>query len=113
MTPTIRLHPNDDVLIARAQLLSGTTVENIAVKGLIPPGHKIAIRAIRQGEPVRRYNQIIGFASRDIAPGEHVHTQNLDMGANKGDFVRDYAFGSDVGLCPTRPPRTPVISLSC
>ena len=96
MTPYIRLHPNDDVLIARAQLLGGTVVENITVKGLIPPGHKIATRAIAAGEPVRRYNQIIGFASRAIAPGEHIHTQNLDMGPDKGDFARDYAFGADV-----------------
>ena len=41
---------------------------------------------------MRRYNQIIGFASRPIAPGEHVHTHNLAM----GDFERDYAFGADV-----------------
>jgi altronate hydrolase len=52
---------------------------------------------------VRRYNQIIGFASRPIAAGEHVHTHNLAM----GDFERDYAFGADVK--PTRlvePPAT-------
>jgi altronate hydrolase len=96
MTPFIRLHPQDDVLIARTQLLGGTTVENIAVKGLIPPGHKVATRAIATGEPVRRYNQIIGFASKPIAPGEHVHTHNLGLGDNKGDFARDYAFGADV-----------------
>ena len=72
---TIRLHPNDDVVIARAQLVGGTNLldEKITVSGLVPPGHKVATRAIKAGEPVRRYNQIIGFASRDIAPGEHVH----------------------------------------
>jgi hypothetical protein len=32
------------------------------------PGHKVATRVIRAGSPIRRYNQIIGFASRDIAP---------------------------------------------
>lgn len=100
MNPYIRLHPADDVLIARSQLLSGSTVENVAVKGLIPPGHKIAIRAMAQGAPVRRYNQIIGFASRPIAPGEHVHTHNLDMGPDKGGFARDYAFGADVKPVP-------------
>jgi len=91
---TIRLHPNDDVVIARAQLVGGTTLldEKITVAGLVPPAHKVATRAIRKGEPVRRYNQIIGFASRDIAPGEHVHLNNLVMGA----FDRDYAFGADV-----------------
>jgi altronate hydrolase len=91
---TIRLHPNDDVVIARSQLVGGTSLidENVTVAGLIPPGHKVATRAIRAGEPVRRYNQIIGFASRDIAPGEHVHLNNLAMAS----FERDYAFGADV-----------------
>jgi altronate hydrolase len=91
---TIRLHPNDDVVIARAQLVGGTQLldEKVTVSGLVPPGHKVATRAIKAGEPVRRYNQIIGFASRDIAPGEHVHLNNLAMGA----FERDYAFGADM-----------------
>ncbi|ABE45861.1 UxaA family hydrolase [Polaromonas sp. JS666] len=102
MTPFIRLHPADDVLIARQQLLSGTSVEGVPVKGLIPAGHKIATHPIAQGEPVRRYNQIIGFASKPIAAGEHVHTHNLDMGPNKGDFERDYAFGADVKPEPAR-----------
>ena len=102
MTPFIRLHPKDDVLIARAQLVSGTLVEGIPVKGLIPPGHKIATHAMVAGDPLRRYNQIIGFASRAIAAGEHVHTHNLDMGPNKGDFERDYAFGADVKPEPAK-----------
>ena len=102
---TIRLHPSDDVVIARTQLVGGTLLadEKVTVAGLIPPGHKVATRAIRAGEPVKRYNQIIGFASRDIAAGEHVHLNNLEMGA----FDRDYAFGADVK--PTRyvdPPAT-------
>ena len=67
MTPFIRLHPNDDVLIARSQLVGGTPVENVTTRGLIPPGHKVAVRDIAPGQPVRRYNQIIGFASRPIA----------------------------------------------
>ena len=96
MNPFIRLHAADDVLIARSQLVGGATVENISVKGLIPAGHKVATRAIATGEPVRRYNQIIGFASKPIAPGEHVHTHNLWMGEQKGNFTRDYAIGADV-----------------
>jgi arabinonate dehydratase len=90
---TIRLHPNDDVVIARNQLVGGTTLidEKVTVVGLVPPGHKVATRKIAKGQPVKRYNQIIGFASRDIAPGEHVHLHNLAMGA----FDRDYAFGAD------------------
>ena len=102
MTPFIRLHPSDDVLIARSQLVGGTTVESISVRGLIPAGHKVATRAIAVGEPVRRYNQIIGFASKAIAAGEHVHTHNLWMGEAKGDFARDYAIGADVKPAPAR-----------
>jgi len=106
MTPFIRLHPADDVLIARSQLVGGTQAENVTIKGLIPAGHKVATRAIAQGEPVRRYNQIIGFASKPIAPGEHVHTHNLDMGpdkgANTGSGARDYAFGADASPQPPK-----------
>jgi altronate hydrolase len=95
---TIRLHPNDDVVIARQQLVGGTQLidESVAVTGLVPPGHKVATRAIAAGQPVRRYDQIIGFASRDIAPGEHVHLNNLAM----GQFERDYAFGADAKPTP-------------
>ena len=102
MNPFIRLHASDDVLIARSQLVGGTTVEGVTARGLIPAGHKIASRAIVTGEPVRRYNQIIGFASRPIGAGEHVHTHNLWMGEAKGDFARDYAIGADLKPEPAR-----------
>lgn len=49
----------------------------------------MAARDIPAGAPVRRYGQIIGFASRPIGAGQHVHMHNLAM----GDFTRDYAFG--------------------
>ncbi len=102
MTPFIRLHPADDVVIARTQLVGGTPIESVTSRGLIPPGHKMAVRAIAAGEPVRRYNQIIGFASQPIAAGEHVHVHNLNMGPDKGDFARDYAFGADLKPAPAR-----------
>jgi altronate hydrolase len=94
----LRLNPADDVVIARRQLVSGTLVksEGITVIGLVPPGHKVATRAIAPGQPVRRYNQIIGFATREIRPGEHVHLHNLGIGAEHGAFERDYAFCADV-----------------
>jgi len=90
---TVRLHARDDVLIALDQLVSGAYIpgEDLAVVGLIPPGHKIAARAIAPGEPVRRYGQIIGFASKPIRRGQHVHTHNLAI----GDFDRDYAHASE------------------
>ncbi|GAB3461343.1 UxaA family hydrolase [Azotobacter salinestris] len=89
----IRLNAQDDVLIARRPLEAGQLLpeENLQVRQAIPAGHKVAVRAVAAGRPVRRYGQIIGFASAAIAPGEHVHVHNLSM----GEFSRDYAFGAD------------------
>src|SRR5688572_18458677 len=90
---TIRLHPQDDVVIARIEIPTGTRITKEKVSSLvtIPAGHKLAVRDIAQGDPVRRYNQIIGFATRAIRAGEHVHVHNIAM----GDFARDYAFCSE------------------
>ena len=90
--PVIRLHPDDNVVIARVTLLPGTPLaDGTAATQRIPAGHKAAVRPISRGEAIRRYGQIIGFASSDIAPGQHVHVQNCEM----GDFAKDYAYGVD------------------
>ncbi len=92
--PVIRIHPADDVVIARRQLLGGTVIasEGITVTGLVPPGHKIAVRAIAAGAPVRRYNQIIGTATQAITPGQHVHSHNLAF----SHFERAHEVGTAV-----------------
>jgi altronate hydrolase len=88
----LRLHPNDNVVVARMDILPNTTVEgDVAAATRIPPGHKILTRAVKKGEPLRKYNQIIGFATEDLATGTHIHTHNCVM----GDFERDYAFCAD------------------
>jgi altronate hydrolase len=93
----IRLHPGDSVVIARTTLLPGTQVaDGVNAADRIPAGHKVAVRPIAQGEPIRRYGQIIGFASRPISPGQHVHVQNCEM----GDFSKDYAYGLDARPTP-------------
>jgi altronate hydrolase len=93
----VRSQPEDDVVIARQQLVEGMPViPGVTVRGLIPAGHKVATHSIQPGDPVRRYGQIIGFATRIIHAGEHVHTQNLAMGS----FERDYAFGGDTHAVP-------------
>src|SRR6202042_1070214 len=95
--PVIRLHPDDAVLIARSSLPPGLGVaDGVTTLERIPAGHKVAIRPIAVGEPIRRYGQIIGFATQPIAPGQHVHTQNCGM----GDFSRDYAYGVDAQPTP-------------
>ena len=88
---SIRLNAADNVVVARADLLPGTPVENVATTGVVPNGHKVATTAIAKGDAVRKYGQIIGFATAEIRPGDHVHTHNLEF----GDFTRDYAFGAE------------------
>jgi altronate hydrolase len=92
--PLIRLGAGDNVVIARVPLSLGQRVasEAITVRAQVPAGHKIAAAAIARGEPVRKYGAVIGIASRDIAPGEHVHTHNLACPA----IDADPAFGADV-----------------
>ncbi|MBA2469165.1 MAG: UxaA family hydrolase, partial [Chloroflexia bacterium] len=91
---TVKLNPIDDVVIAKQPLLPRTTLTSaegdIAIAQMIPPGHKLAIHAISKGQPVRRYGQIIGFASQDIAAGQHIHTHNIEV--HQGELDLDYAF---------------------
>jgi len=97
MSPVIRIHAQDNVVIARQQLLGGTVLaaEGVTVSGLVPPGHKVATCDIAVGQPVRRYDQIIGVATQSIAKGAHVHTHNLAF----SDFAREHAPGA--GAQPT------------
>ncbi|GMG94066.1 altronate dehydratase family protein [Cupriavidus metallidurans] len=92
--PVIRLHANDNVLIARGDLTLGQHLPDLdlRVRAQVPAGHKIAARAIARGEQVRKYDTVIGVADRDIGPGDHVHSHNLRL----VDFYRDPSFCSDV-----------------
>jgi arabinonate dehydratase len=101
--PTLRLNPNDDVVIAARPLQAGAKVEaeGVTCVDAIPAGHKLAVRAVAKGQPVKRYDQIIGFATADISPGQHVHTHNLAFEM----FERDYAVGVDAK--PTPKPAAP------
>lgn len=93
-SPLIRLHPDDNVLVAKAPLALGQALPEFGVKvrAQVPAGHKIAARAIAEGEPVRKYNAVIGVAARAIEAGDYVHAHNLKL----VDFDRDPGFGLDV-----------------
>jgi altronate hydrolase len=94
----IRLHPSDDVAVARRDLTAGETLDGLTVREDVRRGHKVAVRDVAAAEPVRKYGQVIGFATRDIAAGEHVHVHNLEI----RDFARDHAVGTDA--TPLDPP---------
>tara|TARA_A100001015_G_scaffold136170_1_gene151060 strand:+ start:603 stop:2114 length:1512 start_codon:yes stop_codon:yes gene_type:complete len=91
----IRLDESDNVVTVTAALASGAAVEQVTTAGLVPRAHKIATATIKQGEAVRKYAQIIGYASTYIAPGEHVHTHNVQFRNVEGA----YEFSTDL-----RPP---------
>jgi altronate dehydratase small subunit len=77
----IVLDPSDNVAVALAALAGDETVTfgqgTVKVVEPIRFGHKIATREIGAGDPVLKYHEVIGIATRDIAPGEHVHVQNV------------------------------------
>lgn len=93
-SPLLHLHPNDNVLVAKTGLALGQEIPELGVRARaqVPPGHKIAARRIAQGEQVKKYDTVIGVATRDLEPGEYVHSHNLEL----VDYYRDPAFGADV-----------------
>ena len=96
-TVAICLQPEvDHVAVAKRPLPAGTKLQlngqQLTLSQFVPDGHKIALVALAPGDAVRRYGQVIGFATAAINPGDHVHTHNLGV----QDFDRDYAFGVDV-----------------
>lgn len=94
---TLRLHPDDDVEIALADLPRGEVTEaGVTLVDPVPRGHKLALRPIAAGAVVRRYGQIIGAATVDIPAGAHVHVANLAM----SDHPEDYAFATAAAPLP-------------
>jgi altronate dehydratase len=90
----IRLHDLDNVLVALQDLAPGTLLPDWAcqLREPVKRGHKIAVKAIAQGQDVIRYGQIIGMATVAIEPGDHIHIHNLGMGAHD----QNYEFSSDI-----------------
>jgi galactarate dehydratase len=85
----ILLNPADNVAVARLALQPGASIgQGVIASGGIPQGHKIATAPIAAGQPVRKYGQTMGIATRDIASGEHVHVHNVAM--DEGDRAHHY-----------------------
>jgi altronate hydrolase len=90
----IRLHENDNVLIAKTAIAIGQAIPSLTAraKAQIPAGHKVAAKRIEKGGQIKKYNAVIGVAARDIEPGDYVHSHNIAL----VDFDRDPGFGLDV-----------------
>ena len=85
--PTLRLAAIDPLVVALRDLVPGDLlgVEGVEAKDAIPKGHKAAVMPIANGTAVLKYGQVIGSASRDIAPGEHIHSHNLEFRPSTAD----------------------------
>lgn len=77
----LRLHPDDDVAVCVRALETGETVlDGVVVREAIPAGHKLALRDLATGSPVRKYGQVIGATAAAVRAGDWVHVHNLGMG---------------------------------
>src|SRR5690349_11684039 len=103
----VLLRGEDNVAVAVRPIPKGAIVEvggrAVEAREPIGPGHKLALVDIGAGEPVRKYGQVIGFASRAIPAGSWVHVQNVEADR----FERAYAFATERPPVPPRvEPRT-------
>ena len=93
----IRINPEDNVIV---MLEDGKILENIEIDGIKPlclkedilRGHKAALTDIKEGSPVIKYGNIIGYAVKDIKEGEWVHTHNMTTGLS--DII-EYSYEPD------------------
>jgi len=88
MNNLIVLNQNDNVGVSQFIIPEKTKIvgQDISTVNPIPFGHKVCLKSINKGDPIIKYDQIIGFASKDIQAGEHVHSHNLEF----RDFKRDF-----------------------
>jgi altronate hydrolase len=90
MNRVLRLNDCDDVAVALEPLEPGARIGvdgvDVVAREAVPPGHKIALRAIATGEAVRKHGAAIGIASQPIAQGDYVHVHNLESTRLRGDL---------------------------
>src|SRR5690554_4698915 len=80
----IKVHNNDNtvIIVNDGGLPEGTSLDNdIVLRESIPQGHKVALTDLAAGDPIRRYNVIIGYAKTDLPKGSWLNEDRLDMPA--------------------------------
>ncbi|WP_137862122.1 MULTISPECIES: altronate dehydratase family protein [unclassified Sphingomonas] len=85
----LRIDSKDDTATALRDMAAGETALGVTLMEPVAKGHKVAVQPIAAGEPVRKFGFPIGTATRDILPGEHVHTHNVSTALAPGGA---YAF---------------------
>ena len=92
----LRLDPSDNVIIAIDEIPAGAEPASGVQRSRARARRATRWRSSRSktGAPIRKFGQIIGFASHPISPGEWVHEHNCAI----KEFARDYHFGEDARL---------------
>ena len=95
MTELLQLHATDNVALTLGNIkssdicsVSGEPEKTLLIHEDIPKMHKVALCSIDVGEPIKKYGQVIGYASKAIVAGQHVHGHNCMM----GEVAKDYDF---------------------
>jgi altronate dehydratase small subunit len=93
MARAILLHPKDNVATlidpgAKGDpvSISGSDIRPIKLMEDVPYGHKCAVVAVASGQPVIKYGQVIGRATKEISAGQHAHVHNVEALRARGDI---------------------------
>lgn len=77
----LQVHPSDNVAVAVQPLSAG---DHVTVNGTlvdlredVPAGHKFSLTALEKGAPIKKYGYPIGSLTQAVAPGTHLHTENV------------------------------------
>jgi altronate dehydratase small subunit len=79
------MHAKDNVAVCLRPMQAGEGVElvhnektlSLKIRDAVPVGHKVALSPVASGQPIVKYGEVIGRATRDIAAGQHVHDHNI------------------------------------
>ncbi|AMJ41081.1 UxaA family hydrolase [Anaerotignum propionicum] len=89
MNPILKIHEKDNVGTCLRKLEAQETIPfdkcNITATEPIPQYHKIALTHIPIHNPVYKYGQIIGLATKEISQGDYVHVHNIESKRGRGD----------------------------
>jgi Altronate dehydratase len=89
MNKTLLLSPKDNVVTCLQALTKGDAVDTdagtVAPRVDIPKFHKMAVANIAKGALCYKYGEMIGMATQDILPGDHVHVHNIESTRGRGD----------------------------
>jgi len=89
----IVIDKKDNVATALRQLEEGRSMRveigddavEVTLLQTIPFGHKFALSDVQPGEPIVKYGEIMGLATKKIVKGEHTHVHNVEGPKGRGD----------------------------